>query len=110
MLLGIEIGGTKLQLVLGDKRGKISRRQRLSIDIRKGAKGIRAQIEDALKKIESERAENARAQSDAIGKLEQEKKPTVQRRDEAKHAANICERELAGVEARLQANDSTDRK
>jgi hypothetical protein len=69
-----------------------------------------AQIEDALKKIESERAENARAQSEAIAKLEQEKKPIVQRRDEAKHAAAVCERELAGVEARLQANDSADRE
>ena len=69
-----------------------------------------AQIEDALKKIESERAENARAQSDAIAKLEQEKKPILQRRDEAKHAAVVCERELAGVEARLQANDSADRE
>ena len=69
-----------------------------------------AQIEDALKKIESERAENARTQSDAIAKLEQEKKPILQRRDEAKHAAALCERELAGVEARLQANDSADRE
>src|SRR5438876_9302590 len=69
-----------------------------------------AQIEDALKQIESERAENARAQSDAVSKLEQEKKPILQRRDEAKHAAAVCERELAGVEARLQANDSTDRE
>src|SRR5213076_1675235 len=69
-----------------------------------------AQIEDALKKIESEGAENARAQSDAIAKLEQEKKPILQRRDEAKHAAAVCERELAGVEARLQANDSADRE
>ncbi len=69
-----------------------------------------AQIEDALKKIESERAENARAQRDAIAKLEQEKKPILQRRDEAKHAAAVCERELAGVEARLQANDSADRE
>ena len=69
-----------------------------------------AQIEDALKTIESERAGNARAQSDAIAKLEQEKKPILQRRDEAKHAAAVCERELAGVEARLQANDSADRE
>src|SRR5437764_1076200 len=69
-----------------------------------------AQIEDALKKIESERAENARTQSDAIAKLEQEKKPILQRRDEAKHAAAVCERELAGVEARLQANDSAHRE
>ena len=69
-----------------------------------------AQIEDALKTIESERAGNARAQSDAIAKLEQEKKPILQRRDEARHAAAVCERELAGVEARLQANDSADRE
>src|SRR5205814_410824 len=69
-----------------------------------------AQIEDALKTIESERAGNARAQSDATAKLEQEKKPILQRRDEAKHAAAVCERELAGVEARLQANDSVDRE
>jgi len=69
-----------------------------------------AQIEEALKQIESERAENARAQSEAMAKLEQEKKPIVQRRDEAKHAAAVCERELAGVEARLQANDSADRE
>ena len=69
-----------------------------------------AQIEEAVKQIESERAENTRAQSDAISKLEQEKKPIVQRRDEAKHAAAVCERELAGVEARLQANDAADRE
>src|SRR6266513_397832 len=47
---------------------------------------------------------------DAIAKLEQEKKPILQRRDEAKHSAGVCERELAGVEARLQANDSADRE
>jgi glucokinase len=46
--LGIEIGGTKLQLVLGDKRGRISKRARLSVDTRKGAKGIRAQIEQSF--------------------------------------------------------------
>jgi glucokinase len=48
MLLGIEIGGTKLQLVLGDKKGKISQSHRLKVDPAKGAKGIRAQIEEAL--------------------------------------------------------------
>jgi hypothetical protein len=69
-----------------------------------------AQIEDALKQIEAERAENARAQNDAIGKLEAEKKPVLQRRDDAKNAATICERELASVESRLQANDSADRE
>jgi hypothetical protein len=69
-----------------------------------------AQIEGALKQIEEERAENARAQNDAISKLEAEKKPILQQRDEAKNAATLCERELAGVESRLQANDSADRE
>jgi hypothetical protein len=69
-----------------------------------------AQIEVALKQIEAERAENARAQNDAISKLEAEKKPILQKRDDAKNAATLCERELASVESRLQANDSADRE
>jgi len=68
------------------------------------------QIEVAVKQIEEERAENTRAQNDAISKLETEKKPILQRRDEAKTAATICERELASVESRLQANDLADRE
>ena len=68
------------------------------------------QIEGAVKQIEEERAENTRAQNDAISKLETEKKPILQRRDEAKSAATICERELASVESRLQANDLADRE
>jgi len=69
-----------------------------------------AQIEDALKQIEAERAENAGTQNDAIAKLEAEKKPILQQRDDAKNAATLCERELASVESRLQANDSADRE
>src|SRR5205085_11851717 len=69
-----------------------------------------AQIEVAVKQIEAERTENARAQDDAISKLEAEKKPILQQRDEAKNAATICERELASVESRLQANESNDRE
>ena len=68
------------------------------------------QIEVAVKQIEAERAENARAQDEAISKLETEKKPILQQRDDAKRAATICERELASVESRLQANDSADRE
>jgi len=68
------------------------------------------QIEVAVKQIEAERTENARAQDEAISKLETEKKPILQRRDDAKNAAAICERELASVESRLQANDSADRE
>ncbi len=46
--LGVEIGGTKLQLVLGDELGKIRRRVRLKVDPPKGAAGVRAQIEQWL--------------------------------------------------------------
>src|SRR5438067_2487361 len=62
-----------------------------------------AQIQEALKQIEVERKENSRAQAEAIARLEAEKKPMLQRRDEAKAAAAICDRQLAGVESRLQA-------
>jgi glucokinase len=47
-LLGIEIGGTKLQLVLGDRTGKIKDRHRLRVDASRGAKGIQAQIEQSI--------------------------------------------------------------
>jgi len=42
--LGIEIGGTKLQLVLGDEHAKILERQRCQIDKARGGEGIREQI------------------------------------------------------------------
>jgi len=48
MNLGIEIGGTKLQLVLGDASGKILEAQRLSVIPELGATGIRDQIQRAL--------------------------------------------------------------
>ena len=47
-LLGIEIGGTKLQLVIGDAAGRIIDRRRLSVDKAAGGEGIRAQITAAL--------------------------------------------------------------
>ena len=56
-----------------------------------------AQIDEALKQIDSERQENSRAQNEAVAKLELEKKPLVQRRDEAKHAASTCDRALSGA-------------
>jgi glucokinase len=46
--LGIEIGGTKLQIVAGHNDGAILERHRFSVDRAKGASGIRAQIESAL--------------------------------------------------------------
>ncbi len=47
-LLGIEIGGSKLQVVLGDEAGKISRRAKLEVDRSKGGAGIRKLIAETV--------------------------------------------------------------
>lgn len=49
--LGIEIGGTKLQFVVGDHSAKIKRRWRLTVDREKGSAGIRRQIESTLREV-----------------------------------------------------------
>ena len=46
-----------------------------------------AQIEEGIKTIEQDRLRNAQEQKEALSKLEIEKKPISQRRDEAKRAA-----------------------
>jgi glucokinase len=46
--IGIEIGGTKLQLVFGDETGKIAKRLRFSVTASAGGPGIREQIQNAL--------------------------------------------------------------
>ncbi|HZR15959.1 MAG TPA: ROK family protein [Verrucomicrobiae bacterium] len=51
MLIGIEIGGTKLQLVAGDEHGVIATRLKLPVDSARGAAGIREQIQTALPKL-----------------------------------------------------------
>src|SRR5690606_1741153 len=51
--LGIEIGGTKLQLVIGDAHSRIVQRKRLSVDISRGGEGIRHQIESTLREWSS---------------------------------------------------------
>jgi len=43
-VLGIEIGGTKLQLVRGDETGRILQRHRFQVEARAGAAGIRKHI------------------------------------------------------------------
>ena len=48
MFLGIEIGGTKLQLVLGDAQAAILEKRKLAVDATLGAEGIRRQIERVL--------------------------------------------------------------
>ena len=49
--LGIEIGGTKLQFVLGDAAGQICERRKLPVDPARGGAGIRQQIERALPEL-----------------------------------------------------------
>ncbi|HMP18389.1 MAG TPA: ROK family protein, partial [Gemmatales bacterium] len=46
--LGIEIGGTKLQVALGDGLGSISYQHRVAARPEEGATGIQAQILDAV--------------------------------------------------------------
>jgi glucokinase len=52
--LGIEIGGTKLQLVLADADLHILRRFRFKVDQTAGAQGIREHIEDTLKQLKDD--------------------------------------------------------
>ena len=52
--LGIEIGGTKLQIVAGDDSANILSRQRFTVASGSGAEGIRAQIASALPSFLSE--------------------------------------------------------
>ena len=73
--------------------------------------GLRiATIEEGIRKIELQRDQNAKEQNAALAKLEEEKKPIVQQRADAKAAGDLCDRELASVERRLQDNDAADRE
>ena len=67
-----------------------------------------AQIEEGIKKIETQRQANAKEQSEATARLEAEKKPISERRNDAKRAAELCEREVNAVERRIHENDATD--
>jgi len=68
-----------------------------------------ARIEEGIKKIEEERQQNSREQTEAIARLESEKKPLLQQRNQAKHNVEVCERELSGVERRIQESEALDR-
>ncbi len=69
-----------------------------------------SQIEEGIKHIETQRQQNAKEQAEALTALEEEKKPIVERRNEAKSIAELCDRELSRVELRLQDNDAADRE
>ena len=49
--LGIEIGGTKLQLGIGHGQGKLRALDRLRVDPSRGANGVFEQIEDAVPRL-----------------------------------------------------------
>ena len=49
--IGIEIGGTKLQLVAGDADAQITARRRFTVDKARGGAGIREQIAGALPEL-----------------------------------------------------------
>ena len=51
VLVGIEIGGTKIQVVTGGRDGSITGRHRFAACPDAGGEGIRAQIADALAKV-----------------------------------------------------------
>ena len=51
MYLAIEIGGTKLQLALGDDEAKIGEKRKLTVEATLGAAGIRQQIEGGLTEL-----------------------------------------------------------
>ena len=68
-----------------------------------------ARIDEGIKRIEEERQQIAREQANGIAKLEAEKKPLLQKRNHAKSTAEVSERELGGVERRIQESEAADR-
>src|SRR5207244_1562688 len=62
-----------------------------------------------IKKIEEERQQTAREQAEAIAKLEAEKKPLLQKRNQTKSNVGVCERGLAAIERRIQESEAADR-
>ena len=68
-----------------------------------------ARIDEGIKRIEEERQQIAREQANAIAKFEAEKKPLLQKRNQVKSTVEVSERELAGVERRIQESEAADR-
>ncbi len=68
-----------------------------------------AQIEEGLSRLEHQRQTNAAEQKEALARLEEERAPLLAERNAARETAALCDRELAGVERRVQDNDRVDR-
>ena len=58
-VVGIEIGGTKLQIVVGTDRGRILDRFRFDVEPGQGAAAIRRQIEITVEHLHSKKAQSA---------------------------------------------------
>ena len=68
-----------------------------------------ARIDEGIKRIEEERQQIVREQANAIANLEANKKPLLHKRNQAKSTAEVCERELASLERRIQESEAADR-
>jgi glucokinase len=67
MFLGIEIGGTKLQIVRGDASGRIERRWRASVDRQRGGPGILEQLRAGIDELTSRGADRPAAVAIGFG-------------------------------------------
>src|SRR2546430_14547662 len=67
-----------------------------------------ATIEEGIRKAELQRDQNAKEQNAALAKLEDQKKPVLQRQNEAKAAVDLCARELARGCRPLHEQDAHD--
>ncbi len=68
-----------------------------------------AQIEEGVRKIEADRLALAKEKTETLARLEAEKKPILQKRDDLKTASELCDRELSAVDKRIESNDAADR-
>jgi hypothetical protein len=100
--------GTAQAANFPELRSEIVALKKLELEQKEVALRI-ARIEEGIKKIEEERQQNAREQTEAIAKLEAEKKPLLQQRNQAKNNVEVCERELGSVERRIQESEAADR-
>ena len=100
--------GTAQAANFPELRNEIVALKKLELEQKEVALRI-AQIEEGIKKIEEERRQTAREQTEAIAKLEAEKRPLLQQRNQTKNNVDVCERELAAVERRIQESEAADR-
>ncbi len=100
--------GTAQAANFPELRNEIVALKKLELEQKEVALRI-AQIEEGIKKIEVERQQTAREQTEAIARLEAEKRPLLQQRTQAKNNVDVCERELAAVERRIQESEAADR-